>query len=143
MCVVLLEIAAYGGDDGSRMRRNVVLLMACWLTAVAAAIPPDSGRLQREQEQQEQYWDGAKPGRYQHDGLMRSHLLRGGGNKHFVTSIFPGTSPPGAIRIGFRGRVGRVKRVTRLFPKKKKCTRKEIGPERFRTILSPTLSRVR
>lgn len=60
-----------------------VLLMAWSLATVTAIL--DSTKNQR-------YWDDIKSEdstRYQNDNTLKTYALRGG-NKHFVTSVFPG-----------------------------------------------------
>jgi len=67
-----------------QMYWNAVLLMAWSLATVSAIL--DSTRSQR-------YWDDTKPdeaGRYPNDNMLKTYMVRGGGNKHFVTSVFPG-----------------------------------------------------
>lgn len=63
---------------------NAVLLMAWSLATVTAIL--DSTKSQR-------YWEDIKPEaaavRYQYDDAPNAYALRGG-NKHFVTSVFPG-----------------------------------------------------
>lgn len=66
-----------------QMYWNSVLLMAWSLATVSAIL--DSTRSQR-------YWEDTKPGeagRYPND-MLKTYMVRGGGNKHFVTSVFPG-----------------------------------------------------
>lgn len=68
-----------------QMYWNAVLLMAWSLATVSAIL--DSTRSQR-------YWEDTKSddaGRYQTDNMLKTYMIRGGGgNKHFVTSVFPG-----------------------------------------------------
>lgn len=62
---------------------NAVLLMAWSLTTVTAVL--DSTKSQR-------YWDDIKSNevdRYQDYDMLKPYNLRGG-NRHFVTSVFPG-----------------------------------------------------
>lgn len=66
-----------------QMYWNSVLLMAWSLATVSAIL--DSTRSQH-------YWEDTKPdeaGRYPND-MLKTYMVRGGGNKHFVTSVFPG-----------------------------------------------------
>jgi len=65
---------------------NAVLLMAWSLATVSAIL--DSTRSQR-------YWEDTKSedvGRYSNENMLKTYMARGGGNKHFVTSVFPGIS---------------------------------------------------
>jgi len=67
-----------------QMYWNAVLLMAWSLATVSAIL--DSTRSQR-------YWEDTKSddaSRYQTDNMLKTYMIRGGGNKHFVTSVFPG-----------------------------------------------------
>lgn len=59
---------------------NAVLLMAWSLTTVTTIL--DSTKTQH-------YWE-PEDVRYQNDNPLKTYALRGG-NKHFVTSVFPGT----------------------------------------------------
>lgn len=64
------------------MYGNAVLLMAWSLATVTAILDSTSHR----------YWENAKPeetDRYQNDNMLKTYVIRGG-NKHFVTSAFPG-----------------------------------------------------
>lgn len=66
-----------------QMYRNAVFLMAWSLATVTAIL--DSTRSQR-------YWEDTKPdeaARYQNDNMLKTYVFRGG-NKQFVTSVFPG-----------------------------------------------------
>lgn len=61
---------------------NAVLLMAWSLATVTAILDSTSHR----------YWEDTKPeetDRYQNDNSLKTYVIRGG-NKHFVTSAFPG-----------------------------------------------------
>lgn len=67
----------------SLMYWNAVLLMAWSLTTVSAFL--DSTKSQR-------YWEDVKPEdaiSYPNDNAFKTYAVRGG-NKHFVTSVFPG-----------------------------------------------------
>lgn len=64
---------------------NAVLLMVWSLTTVHAIF--DSTKNQR-------FWEEIKPDdavRYQNDNNMLKNYFHRSGNKHFVTSVFPGT----------------------------------------------------
>lgn len=76
------------------MYRNAVLLLMAWSVATVTAVL-DSARGQR-------YWDDVRPddaARYPHDNALKNYVYRGG-NKHFVTSIFPGMYRERQVIIG-------------------------------------------
>ncbi|KAL5242145.1 hypothetical protein ACI65C_009555 [Semiaphis heraclei] len=77
---------------------NAVLLMAWSLATVSAIL--DSTRSQR-------YWEDTKSddaGRYQTDNMLKTYMIRGGGgNKHFVTSVFPEMDARGFHEYVFDG----------------------------------------
>ncbi|CAI6365940.1 unnamed protein product [Macrosiphum euphorbiae] len=80
-----------------QMYWNAVLLMAWSLATVSAIL--DSTRSQR-------YWDDTKPdeaGRYPNDNMLKTYMARGGGNKHFVTSVFPEMDARGFHEYVFDG----------------------------------------
>ncbi|XP_025206110.1 uncharacterized protein LOC112602311 [Melanaphis sacchari] len=86
-------VRALGTDQ---MYWNAVLLMAWSLATVTAIL--DSTRSQH-------YWEDAKPEevpRYQNDNMLKTYVFRGG-NKQFVTSVFPEMDARGFHEYVFDG----------------------------------------
>jgi hypothetical protein len=66
-----------------QMYWNAVFLMAWSLATVTAILDSTTNR---------RYWEDTKPeetARYQNDNMLKTYVFRGG-NKQFVTSVFPG-----------------------------------------------------